>query len=169
MTVYVLVGHSCTGKTTARRYLERRGFVGYEASEVVKRRLTSHRIQDVAEMLKQFGRDIIARDLLSLIESCVPTVISGFRTPEEIQCLRKAHKAVVIGLIAPHEVSYARSCQRGRDSYPDLASFSARQLVPDERLGLAQVMAEADVTLDNVSDLQTLYDELDAVFEEGYA
>lgn len=168
MTVYILVGHSCTGKTTARYYLERRGFAGYEASDAVKLRLRSHRIRDVMEMLDRFGRDIIARDLLTDIESGVPTVISGFRTPEEIKCVRKARNAIVIGLIAPQDICYARSCQRGRGVYPDSASFVAEQLMPDERLGLARVLAATDVTLDNTRDLRTLYEQLDGVCGKDY-
>jgi len=105
--IMMLVGSPGSGKTTVRTYLEDRGWIGYEASLYIKRAMLEYEATDLRDLVDKAGKGVAARTIWQDIERHPAQdsfVISGFRTPFEVNYMKSKAQATVIGLYAPvHE------------------------------------------------------------------
>jgi len=156
MTNLLIVGTSCSGKTAARKMLERHyGYCGFEASEIVRKITSSGR--SLAQTFEEMGYDYVARSIADQITS-KPFVVSGFRTVEEVCCMLSLHRCKVVAMYSPLEVCFRRAQQRRRNDCPDtLKEFYAKIVCRDYALGLARIISDqADHIVCNVGDEKSL-------------
>jgi len=115
--ITILVGPPGSGKSTVRRLLEGKGWVGYEASDFVKAAMREHQAADLAELRASAGSLVAAQSIWRTIQErddTAPTVISGFRGTSEIDHFRSKGPTAVVGLYAPLSTCCARIAGRQR-------------------------------------------------------
>ena len=160
MRVLLLVGYAGSGKTTGRLHLERIGFSGFEASEYAHRRLDQH--GSIEALLRLHGRDVVARDILADLPRS-RSIISGFRTLEEIRLFQSKRSAFVIALQAPIRLCFERCLQRDPQRHRSFEEFIEDRIRPDDALGLATVLSLADVWVRNSTTQDEFLHELEEV------
>ncbi|MFH1506525.1 MAG: AAA family ATPase [archaeon] len=163
--ILILIGKPCSGKTTARKYLENKyAFKSVEASDYVKKQMTLTKIESIESLFEKLGRDFVARNILDDVQMDQNVLISGFRTLEEVNLLKEHYVCIVVGIHADDRTCFERSKIRLRiGRYHDFSSFYVERICRDYSLGLAELMADhLDFSLYNSdSDLVEFYSQLD--------
>lgn len=141
--IYLIVGKSCSGKTEAREYLEKQlNIPGFEASSFFHQAAIEHQISIAKDLYAIEGRDFVARRIQSNLQKEVDALISGFRTPEEIEYMQQFNDCTVVGIYASDVTCFLRSQKRGRtDNYPTFLDFYVKKICDDYALGLAKIIA----------------------------
>ena len=175
--IYLLVGPTCAGKTTAALFLQgtrRWGMI--EASAVMRKlgmRLSLEHLQP-AEMarrvVQELGRDAVAREILKLLMADTEYAISGFRFVEELELFRAQFPGRVrmVYINAPASERLARMIARQRtgDAVMSLSDLAARD-IEQEQFGLIPFARTfSDYIVDNVGTKEDLYQRLDAIGQE---
>jgi len=83
--IYIIVGKSCSGKTSARKYLESNGMKSFEASKYMKSYMEKHNMSP-EELFEKFGKDFVSKLIfkeITKLKRKSQIIISGLRTPEE--------------------------------------------------------------------------------------
>lgn len=172
--VYVVVGSTCSGKTTFAEYAERQfGSQYIEASSVVRMLVRKHGItgandfERAEELLRVYGKAIVAETILSDFDSVQDRaiVISGFRTIEELDTIRAARTNIKVVLIkASDKIRYARLLARNRDS--NAKTFDAFKRIDSQQrtFGLLPIIeAFADYAIINEGTRDEYYDAIDGL------
>jgi dephospho-CoA kinase/inosine/xanthosine triphosphate pyrophosphatase family protein len=177
--IFVFVGPTCAGKTTAAIYLEEtRGWPMVEASAIMRElgaelSLDRYPPEEMARrVVESRGNDVVARELVRRVRSDERTVISGLRFVEELVLLRDffTDRVRLISIDAPAATRLARLLARRRTG--DVPGIGLEELLQrdaaQERFGLIPFAARfADETIDNVGTKEDLYRRLDAVVKDG--
>lgn len=157
--VLLIVGPTCAGKTTFGINVQQTlDWTFVDASSIVKvmrdERGATERIGKFASsLLEAEGSDIVARYIAENLvrDGSEPTVITGFRTIEEVEFFRETYQDVrVVSVSAPQRLRYERYVRRNTR---DVRSFAQFQQTDEEQhlLGLLRVADElADVRVENV-------------------
>lgn len=135
---FIIVGPKCAGKTTMGTFLqENYGYYHIEASDIMQLKFhQTHgannkvRIVDFAGDVLRLDKGVVAKPLANIAnqKSQTPIVITGFRSPEEIDIFMKyfddeMHTKVVY-VDANVELRFERNIRRRRmDSNPTLEEF----------------------------------------------
>jgi len=162
MTTYILIGQGGSGKTTARRHLETLGFNGFEASEYAKRLIETNPELEINAILDQYGRDIVAQNILSEMDDD-PSVISEFRTPEEIERVKQARQTMVIYIEADIRTCFERVQKRDNGRYGSLSEFVEKKIRADEKLGLMEARAMADMIVENSGEMMDFLKRIESI------
>jgi len=168
--IYIIVGKSCSGKTSAKEYLESKGMICFEASEYMKRYISRYNLTP-EELFIKFGKDFVSKlifeEILKL-EDNTPIVISGLRTPEEIIFLKNKGNVRVIGLNVTDNLCFERNLERNReDIITDFPEFVKKRIEFNSRIGLDIVFNEhVDVWVDNQGTLTQLESSLNKFIGE---
>jgi dephospho-CoA kinase len=173
--ILIVVGRTCAGKTTmGERLSSEHGFTFFEASSVLRTfgrpsnaPLGATEQQLAEHVLKQFGPDAVARKLLDLVagSNIERLVISGFRTIEELECLRGHFpEAKVLFVDASDRTRYERRIKRARTD-ESLSFEQFNSLDRDQwNFGLLRVAeALADIRVMNEGSLEEYYARIAAV------
>lgn len=173
--VFVVVGHTCAGKTTFGEYAQNAGLNFMEASGVLRMIAQSKGLSDsdsfslAQTTLDQFGPDVVARKIIQLCPNIDRgLVISRFRTIEELEFLKKhIAPAQVVLIEASERTRYQRHLERGRyESIRSLEQFRAHD-VKQWSLGLLRVAEDfADVRIVNEGTKDEFYMRIDALLGE---
>lgn len=169
--IYIIVGQSGSGKTSARLHLEGRGFQGFEASSYVKGAMKKYGVKSVEELLMQQGRDISARLIhedMGVVGDKNGIVITGFRVPEEIKYFKNRFETKVIGLYTNPLNSFVRIISErrsGRSDNPEnFEKFFRGKICGDNLLGLSKIMRDyLDIFLVNEGSLDKLLKDIDVI------
>ena len=170
--VYVVVGHTCAGKTTFGEYAQNAGLVFVEASSVLRMigRGTGFANPDPFALAKttldQMGNDIVARKIVQLYPTIEHgLVITGFRTIEELELVKKHMSNAQIVLIeAGERTRYERHLERGR--YESIRSFDdfREHDIQQWSFGLLRVAEDfADIRIANEGTKDEYYARIDAL------
>ena len=178
--VTVVVGAACAGKTTfGNRVSGQRGVRVVDASNIVRhlrgRKLDSDAFVAAKALLDAEGSDVVARRILKLFGSELAKqglVITGFRTIEELECIRVSVDHVRFVLVeASERTRFERHIRRGRDGTPMIFEEFQRNDARQRSLGLLRVAEDfADVRIVNEGTVQDYWQQIDAVMsgtEEG--
>ena len=117
-----LTGPIAAGKTTAARFLH--GFLYYTYSDILRAEAKKRGIPETRENLQKLGTDLkkgnpgILSELILSQSKGKDVVADGIRTTDEIDALRKAGNAVIIGITADQEIRYKRLLLRQRKGDP---------------------------------------------------
>ncbi|MBS1825868.1 MAG: AAA family ATPase [Acidobacteria bacterium] len=176
--VVIVVGPTCSGKTTMGHYVaEIEGWTYIDASDVVRilrsrRDRESEEISDFAhDLLANEGPDVVARFIFETYLSDQDqrnVIITGFRAIEEVQFFRNTVENVrVISLEAPQRVRFLRYLER--NSRTRIGSLDEFKLHDERqfRLGLLRVAADiSDIRVENAGSLETFVDQVRFLFGE---
>jgi inosine/xanthosine triphosphate pyrophosphatase family protein/dephospho-CoA kinase len=171
---FVVVGHTCSGKTTfGERAEEKFGLRHVDASDIMRSfRAEFANPQAAADdfarhVLETRGADVVARRILDMYSSDIERglVITGFRTIEELNTV-KAHipDAKFVLIDASSRVRFDRHLQRGRNAKcrtrTDFEALDRRQWV----FGLLRVAEDfADLKVTNEGSLDEYFVRVDAI------
>ncbi|MEM1971127.1 MAG: AAA family ATPase [Candidatus Anstonellales archaeon] len=159
MKIILITGKRGAGKSELAKLLSSRIPV-YEMSDYVYREMRKAGIDrfdaiTVGEFAKRLrterGNDIVAKLLWEDIKGLDIVVISGARSPEEVEFFRKNADVLVIKVDALPEIRYHRILQRARPG--DVKSFDdfIKKERLDEELGVGTILE--DIIIDNNYDL----------------
>jgi dephospho-CoA kinase/inosine/xanthosine triphosphate pyrophosphatase family protein len=125
-SVFLVVGPTCAGKSTFGEYAAQEfGFRWVEASDIVRmliderygREYTHDASMFAERLLQEEGADVVARKVVSLLPGVngEPLVITGFRTIEELELIRREIPDIkVVVLEASERTRYERYIRRSR-------------------------------------------------------
>lgn len=133
----IVVGHTCTGKTTFGQFAAAQlGGFHVEASEMLRSVAESDRLLgpgarpqyvDALSIFASHGRDVLARHAAEYLRRVAPSgtpVLTGFRTLQELEFLLARYpRALVILLESPDDIRFQRFVERSRESDVTPESF----------------------------------------------
>ena len=172
--VLIVVGHTCAGKTTfGERAQGEHQLKFIEASSVLRivEREEGIAIDNAfiaaAKTLELFGPDIVARKILELYKETLGQgcVITGFRTIEEVEVIKKAMPHAQLVLVeASDRTRFQRHLERARAQ--PVKSLKDFQKVDEQQwsFGLLRVAEEfCDIKVINEGTLQDYYEKIDVI------
>lgn len=165
----IFCGRSCVGKTTGATYLaEELARPHIEASSIMRSLWQRSEIEcsldEFAAHQLQIDPDCVPRAALRLSNG-LPIVISGLRSPHEINAVRKNFTSVhLIYIEASFDVRLSRAALRARRGHAnDVSGLRALDQLHDA-MGLDSVSNDpAAITLHNDGRLNTYFESLAAV------
>lgn len=176
MLIIGLAGHPSSGKDTAGRYLEKKGFFHISCGDLLRAEMTKLGMpidrpsvrKFVTEKRKQLGAhypvDIAAQFFKD------KTVITGFRNRAEVNYLKERYTTnfILIGIEAPLKVRYERALGRNREgdniSFEDFQKHEeAERNAHPESHELDNVLAEADISIENDGSQEDLYTKIENI------
>ena len=168
-----LVGKPCSGKDTVAAYLtERYGFAHVSMGDLIRFYIAEHDLgepdrvlaREVAnQMREENGADYLMR--LALKNETPLLVVSGIRALAEAAALKEVGKIVCVN--APIKLRFSRMQGRGRASDKiTLEQFREQEAAEDANVrasaqNVLEVMALADLSVDNQGDLEHLQSQID--------
>ncbi len=160
--IYVLIGKSASGKTTAREYFEANGFIGYEASSFINNAKTRTGIVNSEALLLKLGMDYVAKEISKSLHKDIDAVISGFRTVQELDCIKQIGSVKTIGIYSADELCLNRYNSRKRDNECLSPIDFYKKLCADYSLGLGKLLSEhVDHWVINDASTEALFTQLD--------
>ncbi|HEY1915731.1 MAG TPA: AAA family ATPase [Streptosporangiaceae bacterium] len=162
--ISILVGLPGSGKTTIREHLEAQGWVGFEASTYITRAMRLYEAATLDELPAKAGPNIAARMICEELENLQPNqsvVISGFRSPNEINRAKALAEVTVIGLYLSTRMAYDRIKQR-RGTRDNLTFTEFKKRVEaDYNLGVADILHHhTDAYVDTARDIEVIVEEI---------
>lgn len=171
--VFIVCGSSCAGKTTLAMWLrDNFGFMHIEASDFMYKAFWERhgnrspiQIGDFAECALQHEPDIVANPIAEYLNlrRYSAVIISGFRSPKEIQCLQELlepnRQLNIIYLEAFASIRLDRALNRGRDKVTK-EKFELRDM-QETRMGIEKIRQLCGVAVINnektINDLFELF------------
>jgi len=158
MSLVVLVGHSSSGKSTARKILEEEEYKGFEASTYARLIRAVGNVTDLIDFFtRQENKLLVLERILEDVKTCKAEqiVISGLRIPEELRLLRSSYSPMrVVGVYCSLEICFRRSLIRPDKSFKSFSDFVQTRIYEDNALGLADIFSrELDCLVNNNSSL----------------
>lgn len=167
-----LTGSNAAGKGEVAERLRQRGFAVHSLSDIVReeaaaRGLSPERenlIRTGNELRRQVGPGVLAERILPRLGR--RDVVDSIRNPAEVEVLRGLDRFVLLGIVAPVELRFARAQARSRAGDPDtLARFREREdeenTADPNAQRLAATLALADHVISNRGSLEELEREVD--------
>ena len=169
-----LTGLARSGKDTIAKYLEEKyGFKHLDFArdalfaEADKRGIEKDKISLSIlgdELRQEQGRAVLAKIINSKIKEDENYVITGFRSPEEVDLIRNEHlNFVLIEVSASHTIRFKRRNEKDPD---DEELFNARDKRDIHNKGLGDVLKMADYKILNESTFEELYSLIDDLMEK---
>ncbi len=143
----IVVGTTCSGKTSLRLEFQKRGYFTIEASEQLARCRERYlpeydslplNIFTASETIKEYG-DCLGHALLT-----------GLRTVEEFEYYRRFDfNTYLVAIHCDSRECYRRAKSRKREAIGNYEDFMAQRIQPDMDLGLDRLLLKADTILEN--------------------
>ncbi len=117
------------------------------------------------EMRKKFGNGVFGRIMAELIKSSQSKniVITGARSVEEIDEIKKVEKPVLVCISAPLKERYKRAVSEKNISYEEFLKRDERDL---KNKGLAKLLKLCEFKIENNSTLEEFYSKIDKFMRE---
>lgn len=175
--IIALTGPIASGKDIAKDYISSKYKVStlkYSAPlrailEILRLPIDREHLQKLSlALLNNFGSDLLAKIISQQVAEAETeiVVIDGARRLEDVKYLKKLPQFKLIAVDTAIETRYQRLLGRTEnegDNKKTFAQFKAEEEVATET-GISDLMAEADFILDNNSDLDGLYRQIDKIF-----
>jgi dephospho-CoA kinase len=179
-----ITGFYASGKDTAAEFLvEKKGFVHYSLSDVLRDELKARGQEITRNNLLETGVELRAERGFGVLaelaaKKCRATegksdfVITSIRHPDEIRRLSAESDFFLLNMEAPAEIRFERLKKRGRENDPrtfdEFAALEKKESAvdgPGQQLGKCAAMA--DFNMDNsLNDYKTLYGKIDALLSQ---
>lgn len=169
--IICIVGPSCAGKTTTAEYLQSKTCgEHYEASEFVRERYAKDQFEGtVMEFAKREfdtkGKETFAYPIREKIKSSDGdfTIVSGFRTIEEIEVLQEEFNMIkVTGIYANSLLRYQRKLRRDNpDSEYTYRKFLEKDFTEYDFGIIKALNTQLGDLIVNEGTLDSLYEEVD--------
>ncbi|MCR4335129.1 MAG: AAA family ATPase [archaeon] len=170
MTVIILVGLARSGKDTAADYLvQKHGFTKYTFSDVLKELLeqkgitsTKKRMNELGDILRnEMGMAAIAKMLDKKINKKDKLVFVGPRSIEEIDYFKKKFPELkIIKITTGKDERFGR---RSEEDPSEKEEFHKRDEDDKYNKGFQKVLDSADFQVNNFSEIENFYSELETV------
>ena len=175
-TILGFTGLAASGKEVAKKYLEEKyGAENFRFSTIMRDVLTRinvdisrQNLQAVSLCLRQtFGEDLFAKVIANDAKNAKSDiiVIDGVRRLADIAHLTKLEGFHLIAISADPVIRHERLKNRGENVGDSEKSFE--QFLNDEQqeaeLKIPEVMANADITINNDGSLEDLYQQIDKI------
>lgn len=170
MLIIGLAGHPSSGKDTAGRYLEQKGFFHISCGDLLRDEMKKLGLPidrpSVREFVTEKRQELGAQYPVDIASQFIKdkTVISGFRNLAEINHLKDKYNDdfTLIGIEAPLKVRYQRALDRNREgdaiSFEDFQKHEeAERNAHPESHELDNVLAQADISIVNDGTQEDLY------------
>ena len=168
--IYILIGNSCSGKSTARQYIEKKYSVpGFEVSDFIRKTGARFPNLTIAQIFSKLGTTFVAKEIAEIIKENPVAVISGFRSIEEIHYIKQIGDCTTIGIYSSSKECFKRSLNRKRTDYPkNFFDFYKNTICTEYSMGLADIFLKGvDYFFDNdKKNIVELYDFLDSVIKK---
>jgi dephospho-CoA kinase len=161
------------GKDTFAQYLESNysfykfnmsDILGVELKKLGQEDNKDNRSHLGVELREKHGKDIVLRMVLDHIKGYDKVVLTGMRSPEEVDTIRSHYPSFV--LVAIDTDIKKRWKRRMPDDPPTLESFIARDERDIKHMGLGEVMKMANYRLSNESDLNSFHKYIDSLMRK---
>ena len=170
-----LTGYHRSGKDVVANYLKKNyGFQTLTFSDALKKRLkeknkeiTKHNLsKEGDELRKEKGRAGLAKELYEIIENkkWEKIVMNGFLSPEEVEYIEeKPGEFHLIEIKAEPEKRFKR---RSEDEPDEKKKFFKRDERDRKQKGADKTIEMAEYTIENNSDLESLYKKIDRLLKK---
>ena len=172
-----LTGKNGSGKTAVCGYLQARGFEYASLSDAIRAEIRRRGeevtreklIETGTEMREKGGAGILAKRVLSGLESERNYVIDSIRNPAEVEALRQRPDFTLFAVEASAKTRFERSFVRAREN---AAATFAQFMIEEERelesdnpaaQQLTATMALADTVIENNETIEALHGKLDEI------
>lgn len=178
-SLFIICGPTCAGKSTLAEYLaDNYGYYHIEASDFMylsyyqRHGVTSSvSIGDFAEQALNDQPEIVADQILENIQNnqTVPIVITGFRSPLEVEWFRRYYsgsfRIVIVYVVANVELRFERALLREREDQPDSREKFDKRDEQQASMGLVGLkeLSKSDLIENNCTK-----EELFSTFEKYY-
>jgi len=123
-----LTGSCCAGKDTVAEYLEKKGFIHYSLSDVIRKEADKRKLKRTRDNLlnlgkklrEKHGESILAQKISKKIKKGADYVITSIRHPSEIEILKKHENFYFVNVDAPTKLRFERMVNRKRENDPKL-------------------------------------------------
>lgn len=144
--MFLLIGKSCTGKTTILNRLSKSGYMCFEGSEIVRKVQKEKKYQNIFEI---YGKDIVVKYIHEKYgELANNAIVSGLRTEEEVHYLKQHYSIYIVSLYISDKESYIRNLKRQREQYNSFEDFYLNKLCYDYSLGLANLYRKSNLFIE---------------------
>jgi dephospho-CoA kinase len=159
----VVVGPSCSGKSTISRALQRAGYSAFELSAPLSRLVPrglalDERLRTLTALYQRTQGRVLIEDLLPTLQVAArstPVAVIGARQLPEIDVLSaEMSRPVVIAVYADDATRYQRSQARQRPDGPHTFEQFIHLTYWEYSIGLAAIMRDATSTIHNTSTEQ---------------
>jgi len=162
-----LTGRQCSGKSEIAKILREFGFDVLEMGEVLKSQIGKEdpSIEEVSkfaiEVRKKMGRGAVAKLAIPILRRKLSSggkvVISGVRSPEEVEIFRKEFKEFLLIRVKSEKGNrIERALKRGRPDDPSSMEEFIEKEKLEEELGIEETMAMAEFEILNEGTLEEL-------------
>ncbi len=174
-----ITGYFASGKDTVADYLEKKGFIHYSLSDILRELLKKENKQITRENLqkrgnklrKKEGSNALAKRILKKIKLDKNYIISSVRTLGEIKVLRKNKDFKLIFVDSPLETRFERILKRNREKDPRTIK-ELKEMENFERsdksygMHLGKCKKEADIIITNDSSLNILHKKINKMLND---
>lgn len=177
--IFGLVGQMASGKDTVKLYLEEK----YQAEScrfsdalrnilnILGQEVSRTNLQNLSTNLRKFyGEDILAKTIVNQVNKINSdvVVVDGVRRLADIKYLSELDNFFLISIEADMKIRYQRLVKRGENENDDKKTYE--EFVKDHQqeaeLQIEEVMGKADFKLDNNSDFDNLYIQIDKIIKD---
>ncbi|MBN1376770.1 AAA family ATPase [Candidatus Woesearchaeota archaeon] len=175
-----ITGYFASGKDTVAEYLEKKGFIHYSLSDVLRellkkenKEITRENLQKRGnELRKKEGPDALAKRILKKLKQNNNYIISSVRTLGEIKILKENKDFKLIFVDASLETRFKRILKRNREKDPrtikELKEMEDFEKNDKKSYGmhLDKCKKEADIIIKNDSSLKVLHKKINKMLED---
>jgi len=174
-----ITGYNASGKDSVAEYLEKKGFKHYSLSDIIRDELKKKKktlsrenlIEEGNNLRKKYGPSILAKKTIEKITSEKNYIITSIRNKQEVLELNKLDNYILIKVISPIKDRFERIKSRNRIGDPKTIGELQKKELQEEssnqnnqQLHLASRLA--NVTINNNSDLNTLYNKIELFLKD---
>lgn len=174
-----LIGQKLSGKDTVANYLVNKygavsfagGHILNELLEVLGKEKSRENEMSLAISLRNaFGEDVLNSAILTRLHNSKAKIglVNGIRRPQElVQCQQEQVRTIYIS--APANARYERykfRQEKKDDGILDFADFLRQDTESPTEKDIVAIGEQAEFKIENASDLQTLYTEIDHIIEQ---
>lgn len=145
----IIIGVSCTGKTSINKMFKEMGYHTIEASSYYKSIKAQHTSKQTTYSLTLgalTALDIIEKNYQFLEHS----ILTGIRSVDEYHILKEnIFRTVLVVIKSDYLDCYNRAKQRNREEIGSFESFLTEIIYPDLEYGIKDLMNMADITILN--------------------
>ncbi len=167
-----VAGYAASGKDSIADYLEKKyGFKHLDffrdilLSMLRERGLKEDKMNASVlgnELRQNYGRGALAKLMAERLIENTDYVITGFRSPEEVEEIRKKGEFLLLWVWAPLKKRFSRR----RDIDPQNIEEFKRRDELDKEKGMDEVFKSADIIINNEGSIEELHQLIDSIMEK---